>query len=409
MSMRFILVGVLCLPGLLSCKAAGAMAGDATGQGAAEGSGGSEMSAKCGGDFGVSASARKLEAFLSASADFMGEAGELEGSLLAACKDIGQKLDVPEAEMQASGGTPAVKAACGAASAKLKAELADLRASAKLSIDIVAEPPKCEVSMDAYANCAAECDASVEPGKLDLKCEGGEISGKCSGSCSGECSVEAEGTCGGSCEGSCEGGCGGTCEGSCDGKCSAKNAQGECNGHCDGTCHGTCSAKCKGECKGECWVKAEAECKGECKGGCSVAFEEPRCSGEVTPPKVEADCKASCDAKLSAKAKCKPGHASVVIKGKAAANLEERIAKVRAAIEGSWGAVLVAKAKLEKLGASGQAMVKTGAKIPGAVVDLGLSAASCATQAASGIVKASASVSVSVEASASVSGAATSG
>jgi hypothetical protein len=409
MSMRLILVGLVCLPGMLSCKAAGAMAGDATGQGKAEGSGGAEMSAQCKGDFGVSASARKLEAFLSASSDFMLTAGELEGSLLAACKDIGQKLEVPEAEMQASGDTPAVKAACGAASAKLKAELGELRASAKLDIDIVAEPPRCEVSMDAMAQCAAECDATVEPGSIDVKCEGGEIVGKCGGSCKGSCSVEAEGTCGGSCEGTCEGGCGGTCEGACEGKCSAKNAQGECAGKCDGTCHGTCSAKCKGECKGECWVKAEAECKGECKGECSVAFEAPRCTGDVTPPKVEADCQASCDAKLDAKAECKPGRASVVIKGKATADAEARLAKVRAAIEGSWGAVMAARAKLEKLGASGQAMVETGAKIPGAIGELGLSAAGCATQAAAGIVKASASVSVSVEASASVSGAATSG
>jgi hypothetical protein len=357
----------------------------------------------------VSASARKLEAFLSASADFMGEAGELEGSLLAACKDIGQKLDVPEAEMQASGGTPAVKAACGAASAKLKAELGELRASAKLSIEVVAEPPRCEVSMDAYASCAAECDATVEPGKLDLKCEGGEIVGGCSGSCQGECSVEASGTCGGSCEGTCEGGCGGTCEGTCDGKCSAKNAQGECSGRCDGTCHGSCSAKCKGSCSGECWVKAQAECKGECRGSCSVAFEAPRCTGEVTPPKVEADCQASCDAKLDAKAECKPGRVNVAIKGKAATNVDERLAKVRAAIEGSWGAIMVARAKLDRLGASGQAMVQTGGKIPGAIGDLGFSAAACATQAAAGIVRATASVSVSVEASASISGAATSG
>jgi hypothetical protein len=82
---------------------------------------------------------------------------------------------------------------------------------------------------------------------------------------------------------------------------------------------------------------------------------------------------------------------------------------VRAAIEGSWGAIMVARAKLDRLGASGQAMVQTGGKIPGAIGDLGFSAAACATQAAAGIVRATASVSVSVEASASISGAATSG
>jgi hypothetical protein len=174
MTMHRIGFGMLCVLsalGLLSCKGAGGLAGNAAGAGQA--SGGGELSGQCSADFGVSASARKLEAFLTASADFMGQAGELEGSLLAACKDIGAKLDVPEAEMQASGDTPAVKAACGAAAAKLKAELTDLKASAKLEVSIVAEPPKCEVAMDAYANCAAECDVNVKPGEVDLKCEGG--------------------------------------------------------------------------------------------------------------------------------------------------------------------------------------------------------------------------------------------
>lgn len=401
---RSIVVATLCL-GLLSCQGMAGVGGNA--RGAA--SGGGEASARCSGDFGVTASARKLEGFLSASADFIGTAAELEGSLLAACKDVGHKLDVSDAEMAPTGDTPAVKAACGAAAAKLKAEIGDLRATAKLKIEVVAEPPRCEVSMDAYAKCAGECDASVEPGKLDLKCEGGEIVGTCKGSCQGECSVEAEGKCGGSCEGTCGGTCGGTCQGTCDGKCSATNAQGECDGKCKGTCQGSCSAKCEGSCEGECWVKASAECSGECRGGCSVAYEAPRCTGEVTPPKVEAECQASCDAKLQAHAECKPGRVGVAVSGKAATNVDERLAKVRAAIEGSWGAVVVARAKLERLAASGQAMVQTGAKIPGAIGELGLSAAACATQAAAGIVKASASVSVSVEASASISGAASSG
>jgi len=400
-------LGVACLAGLLSCKAGAGLAGAAQGEGT--GSGGGELSARCSGDFGLSASARKLEAFLSASADFVGTAGELEGTLLAACTDVGAKLDVPAAEMQPKAGEPAVKAACAAASAKLKAELTDLRAQAKLTIEVQAEPPHCEVSMDAYASCAGECDASVQPGQLDMKCEGGELVGTCKGTCQGQCSAHAEGKCGGECEGTCEGGCGGTCQGTCEGNCSSKDASGQCNGKCDGTCHGTCSAKCKGQCSGECWMNASAECTGECRGGCSVAFEAPRCTGTVTPPKVQADCQASCNAKVNAKAECKPGHVGVAIKGKVASNLEERIAKVRAAVEGSWGAVLVARAKLDRLGASGQALIQTGQQLPAAVGELGLSAAACATQAAAGLVKASASVSVSFEASASISGAATSG
>jgi hypothetical protein len=152
-------------------------------------------------------------------------------------------------------------------------------------------------------------------------------------------------------------------------------------------------------------VKGEAECEGECRGGCSVAYEEPRCTGEVKPPKVEAECEASCDAKLNAKADCKPGKVKVAVEGKADSNVDERLGRVRAAVEGSWAAIATAHAKLQRLRASGEAMVRTGAEIPNAVGDLGLSAGACALQAASGIVKASASVSVSFEASASVSGA----
>ena len=402
-----VVVGLACALALLSCKGGMAGQGDAVGQ--AQASGGGEMSAQCSGDFGASASAQKLEAFLSASGDFIASAGELEGSLLAACQDMGKELQVSEADIQAQGNVPPVKATCAAVAAKLKAELTDLRAQAKLEVAISAQPPRCEVAMDAYASCAAECDANVQPGQLDVKCEGGEVVGSCKGECKGQCSAEVQGQCKGSCEGTCEGGCKGECHGSCEGKCSAKNAQGECEGKCDGTCHGTCSAKCKGSCEGECWAEAKGECTGSCKGECSVAFEAPRCTGNVKPPSIDAQCEASCDAKLQAKAQCEPGHVQVDVKGKASADIEPRLARVRAAIEGGWGAVMLARAKLERVGASAQGMVKLGAEVPKAVGNLGISAAGCAAQAAGGILKASASVSVSVEASASIGGAASAG
>jgi hypothetical protein len=404
-NLRIITLAGCCLSFAMACAA---VQPPASGRGDTQ-SGGADLGARCGGDFGVEASAQKLESFLSASADFMTTAAELEGSLLSACTDMGKELGVPEAEMQPRGGEAPVKSACAAASAKLQSELQGLRAEAKLKLDVVATPPRCEVDMNAYAKCAGECDASVDPGKLEVECKGGEVVGECSGECKGSCHVEAEGTCGGECQGTCEGGCQGTCNGACDGKCSAKNAKGECEGKCDGTCSGTCSAKCKGECKGECWVEGKAACVGECKGGCSVAYTEPRCTGEVEPPKVEAQCQASCDAKLSARAKCEPGQVKVAMSGKVDSNVEERAAKVRAALEGGFGTILAARAKLERLHASGSAMVRMGGEVPGAVGNLGLSAAACATQAAAGIVRASASVSVSIEASASVSGAASAG
>jgi hypothetical protein len=280
----------------------------------------------------------------------MSAAGELEGTLLAACTDMGEELGLSADEMKPQGQQPAVQAACGAASAKLTSEMQGLRADAKLKIEVNAKPPRCEVDMNAYAKCAGECDATVDPGKLELECKGGEIVGECKGTCKGECNVEGKWV----------------------------NASGQ----------------------------ADGKCEGECKGGCSVEYEAPRCTGEVQPPKVDAQCEASCDAKLDARAKCEPGEAKVDIAGEVSSNFKERADNVRAALEASWGAIATARAKLDRLRASGDAMVRAGGQLPNAIGDLGVGAAACATQAAAGIVNASASVSVSFEASASISAAA---
>ena len=366
-------------------------------------SAGGELGAQCKGDFGVSAAAGKLEAFLSATADFTGAAAGLESSLIAACTDMGRELGVSEAEMQGQPGQPQVKAKCDPVALKLQAELNDLRASAKLKVAVVAQPPQCKAHVDAYASCVGQCDAQVDPGKLDVQCEGAELRGKCSAECSGTCAVEVKGECKGSCEGSCSGGCSGKCEGQCDGKCSATNADGSCSGSCKGDCKGSCSAGCKGECEGKCVAKAKAQCEGECRGGCSVKFEEPYCTGEVRAPSANVDCQASCDAKLDAQVKCEPGKVHVAVDGAVESNIEERLARVRAAIEGGLGAVLAARAQLDRLSASGQAIVRTAGTIPNAVGELGLQAAACATQAAAILPRAVGSVSASVEVSVSVS------
>ena len=373
--------------------------------GSTEGSSGGELSSSCGADFGAGVAAQKLEVFLSATADFTGAAAELEGSLIAACEDMAEELGVPESELQGTPGQPKVKAVCNPVSAKLEAELKDLRASAKLDIKVAATPPRCDAKVDAYAECVGQCDVNVDPGKLELKCEGGELRGQCEAECRGTCAAEVDGKCEGSCEGTCKGGCSGKCEGACDGKCSATAADGSCSGKCNGECKGECSAGCEGGCDGECVVKAKAECKGECRGDCSVQMKEPTCTGDVRAPQASADCSASCDARLDAKVECKPGKVAVDISGAADSNIPERAARVRAAIESGFGAVLAARAKLDKLGASGKAIVNTAGSLPSAVGELGLNAASCAAQAAAILPRATASVSVSFEASASLSAA----
>ena len=304
-----------------------------------------QLAARCGGDFGASPSARKLESFMSASVSFMGAAQDLHGVLLDACQDIGHRLGVPEQQLALPSGEPDVRTACAAASAALRAELQDLRVQGKLEIDVEATPPHCDIRVDAYASCAAQCDVNVDPGKLEVQCEGGELVGKCGGSCEGDCQVSGK------------------------------------------------------------WVSGQARCDGLCRGSCSVAFEEPRCTGTLRPPKVEAECEAACNARLDAEARCTPGEAHVAVRGAIASNVEERLARVRGAIEGAGGAVLAARAKLERLVGSGKLLLRAADDVPRAVGEIGLSAGACAAESAAGIINASASISISFEASVSVSGA----
>ncbi|MBC7174517.1 MAG: hypothetical protein H5U40_18880 [Polyangiaceae bacterium] len=296
-----------------------------------------------------------------------------------------------------------VRTSCDAVSAKIREEVQSLRAQANLQIQVAATPPRCQVSVDAYAQCAAECEVGVDPGEVNVQCDGGYIAGECSATCQGQCDVGAQARCAGSCEGTCQGGCSGVCQGTCDGQCSSRNAQGECNGRCDGTCYGSCSAGCQGSCEGSCWVDAHARCEGSCRGGCSVEYQEPYCTGEVRPPSVSAECQASCDARLNAQAQCEPGSVEVLVRGDASVD-RARLDRLRAALQAGWGDVQLVRARLAYLGESGRGLVDATANLRGVGRELGVGAVACITEAASIIPQATASVSVSVEVSASVSG-----
>jgi hypothetical protein len=365
--------------------------------------GGGELSSSCTADFGTQKAAQQVETFLLATSKFAGTAAELESSLLDTCKSMGKALEMKDEDYKAkSPDEPAVRAVCGAVSAKLGAELSDLKASGNLHAKVVATPPRCEVNMEAYADCAARCEVDVDPGKLELECKGGEIVGKCSGECKGECYADVEGKCSGACEGTCSGGCSGICQGTCDGHCKTKGADGQCNGECDGTCQGSCSAGCQGSCSGECAMKGEAQCNGECHGGCSVAYTEPRCSGTVEPPKMDAHCKASCDAKINAEAECTPGHAQLSVTGDVKSNIKPKVERVSNAVRVGFANLMAIHEKLARLKASGSVMVTTAEKVPGAAVDLGAGATACVLEAAAAIPRAVAQVGVSVDLSVSL-------
>jgi hypothetical protein len=347
----------------------------------------------------------KLKGGLAAAVNLKGLAMQIDGELKTSCGNLAHDLG-------AGGDFSDGKAACDAAVKVMGEVRAKLGANAKIAL--VAQPPQCSASMDVYADCAGHCDASVQGGKAEVKCEGGEISGQCDAKCKGKCDLSASGTCDGTCEGSCDAHFTGSCQGTCNGKCDGKDSKGSCAGKCDGTCDAGAKGECKGKCGGRCELKAAAKCEGQCTGDCSVTMKEPKCTGQVTPPKVSAECKASCDAKVSGKLECTP--AKVVLKVEGAADAAVA-AKYKAAIEKNLPAVLKIAVGMKDHAASATANVQT--VVESAQTTVRASAAGSPTTAAAlsacvanpfkgamdaaASIRASVKVSVEVKASASAS------
>jgi hypothetical protein len=360
----------------------------------------------------------KLKGGVAAAVEMKMIADGIDADLKTACNGI----------LTGLGGTAVTTSgqdACKAAVTQIGAFKAKLGANAKISVAI--DPPVCGVSVDAMADCAAKCDASVKPGSADVKCEGGELQGSCSAQCSGSCDVEAGAKCSGSCSGSCDATVSGTCSGKCSGKCDGKATPGgggaSCAGKCDGKCDGKISGTCSGSCKGSCKMSAAASCSGTCSGSCSAKMTAPRCTGQVTPPEMSADCKGSCKAQLDAKVECTPAHIAVAISGaadataaatfqttletnlpaivKVAMSLKDRLVHlagdVKAVAEGGIAVVGELKGSVgsdpAKVASAGQLVACVTAPFQGAID-------------AAASVQANVSVSVNVSASASASGSA---
>lgn len=386
------LVFIFCLASALAACVPPGSHGGSTARGGQESV---QLSRQCAdADFGLSSAARRVSTFLSATARFASASASLDASLRQTCAAMGDELG-----LRVSGDS---RTTCDAVARTLREEMDALRTEAGLEIAIHAVPPHCEVSMDAYARCAAECEVDVDPGRLELECRGGYVAGQCSGECTGQCDVGATAACEGTCEGTCEGGCTGVCTGRCDGRCSATNAAGECQGTCEGTCYGTCSAGCQGSCDGSCWAEAHAHCQGSCRGGCSVEYERPYCTGEVEPPSVSAECQAGCDARLHAEAECTPGKVDVSITGGVEAD-SPRAERVRRALLAGRGELAAIRSSLGYMRRAGRDLVGATANLRGTGRELGVGAVACITEAAAVVASATASVSVSVEVSASVS------
>lgn len=338
------------------------------------------IGAQCRGDFGTTNAAAKIEAFLFAANDFSEAAISVQNDLLAACQRMGRALGMPEADLSASGpGAEPVRIVCSAVNDRYREELQAIRAASSTRIEFQSRPPHCEVSVDAYARCAAECEARVDPGSIELRCEGGEIRGRCAAQCTGSCAIDVEGQ------------CSGTCEGACEGSCSAAQRDGSCAGRCDGVC------------RGQCVVSAQASCEGECRGGCSVEFEEPHCTGTVRPASVSSRCRASCDARMEAHARCTPGETRMTVSGGVDASMQPRVEAVQRATAEGVSAIVALRTRVERLQSSGREIARLAPELPQAAATVGIGAVACATAGAGAVADAMASVSVSVEVSVSVS------
>lgn len=281
------------------------------------------------GVFGVDASlGAKLQGGVMASLQIKAFAAKLDADVKAACGGLAKDLG-------ATGEWADGKAACDAAAKAMADVKGKIGGSLKISID--AKPPHCAASMDAMASCVAECDASVEPGSVQVECEPGKLSGTCDAECKGSCELSASASCSGSCSGSCSAKFEGTCGGECKGKCDGKKSGGSCDGVCKGSCSAAAEGSCGGDCSGSCEMEGAAKCEGTCRGECSVEMKAPKCEGEITPPKASAECDANCDAKVQAEVECTPPRLAIKIEGGADA---KAVAQLKGALEANLPAIL---------------------------------------------------------------------
>ena len=361
-----------------------------------------------------------------AVADFAAIAAASIDDITAACRSMAQDLDADKAEQDAAeaGGSSAAGAQPGTGDKRARMNawctlavntIASFKAAANIQITVKFDPPKCEASVSAKANCQAQCSGSA---KCDLKanpprCTGGKLQVSCKGGCTAEAgaSVSCEGGCTGNCQGDCtaEGGvsvdCNGKCEGTCTTSGSARSSGMQADDSCQGQCQGTCKAsatapavKCQGSCKGSCDAKCEAKAGAsvKCDGTCDGEFEPLKCEGGKLEGgcQVEAKCDANCDASVSAKAECKPPALTIDISASADV---EAAARLKATFEANLGVILAFKARLEAM--ADIAVGFTGNI--GAVTDIKVA---CIPPLVAALATAVEDVSASVSATASVAG-----
>lgn len=297
-----------------------------------------------------------------AIADFAGVAAVAVSDLTAACRSIAQDLDADVQAQKDAEKTEDKRAKLKAWCTLASQQIVAFKAKAGGTLTVTVQPPVCEASVSAKADCQAKCSGGVE---CDLKanpptCEGGRLEVACKGECTAKAgaTLTCEGNCTGSCTGSCTAEGGVDCNGKCEGTCAAKagvgtgaQADGTCQGTCTGTCEvtapsATCTGTCKGTCSASCTGTAEASVK--CDGDCAAEYEPIKCSGGELKGGCTADakCDANCDASVQAKAECRPPSVDIAFSG--AVDVQAQ-GKLVATFKANLGVIFVFKSRIDAM------------------------------------------------------------
>jgi hypothetical protein len=357
-------------------------------------------------EFGLEATtAAKLGAGLQAAVTLDAFAARLDADLRAACGPLATDLGHSDPFQDGN-------EACKAAARAIGDVRGRLGANARVSLAV--DPPRCAASMSAMADCVAQCDASLEPGSVEVQCEAGKLAGTCNGECTGSCTLDAAAQCQGTCQGSCSADFQGTCDGACSGTCDGSTIDGAvCNGTCSGRCSAGATGQCGGQCEGSCELSGSARCDGTCRGSCSVQMQSPTCEGAMTPPRASAECDARCEADVGAKLECSPARVDVIVSGAADAGAATQLtAALRRHLPGVLKVAIGMKDQALGVAAQGRAVVdgvQASVRAAKAAPEAGARLTACVAApfqsaiAAAASIQASVDVSVEVHASASAS------
>jgi hypothetical protein len=264
----------------------------------------------------------------------------VEAELMEACRVIGRGAGAFDEELKGvpDSGHGADKV-CAVAAAKAQ-KILDTAKADKLTIVVDHDKPLCFTDVGAVKQCLIDCGQKIT-GDDKASCSG-DLWGTCKGRCSAPCANDpgaGQGLCWGVCTGKCDKDFRGTCGGKCNGTCNGNPTHGphRCIGICDGACsdkaEGVCAGQCNGSCNGPWEPRDPGKCNGICTGQCVGQAGQPVCSGDYTPPGVEATCLAECTSAAALTVRCDAPQVRITVKGgKQTVELQKLLAGLQAGL-----------------------------------------------------------------------------